>query len=174
MIAISVVRTVCGRPTGPIKERIAAGLAGFRRCADSRTFCGHGSLGTRIYENDDAADWSADVTELGLQAVETALDTAIEAEYIEAPDGACALAAADVVARLVSGRGENSAYCEGVVTWVEANGIAPPPALVAKAKTAVERVRGAESELAELWSEDAESLDAWSASLADVELRLSA
>ena len=84
-----------------------------------------GAWGPGIYENDDAADWGAEVTDLGLQAVEDALDIAIEADYIEAPDGACALAAADVVARLVSGRGENSVDCEDVVAWVEANAVCP-------------------------------------------------
>ena len=133
-----------------------------------------GAWGPGIYENDDAADWSAEVAESGLGAVESALDAAIDAEYIEAPEGACALAAADVVARLVSGRGENSAYCEDIVAWVEANASAPPASLVAKARTALERVKGADSELAELWSEDAESLSQWAASVAEVESRLSA
>mgnify|MGYP000429154681 CR=1 FL=1 len=133
-----------------------------------------GAWGPGIYENDDAADWSAEVAEFGLSAVEGALDAAIEADYIEALEGACALAAADVVARLVSGRGENSAYCEDIVAWVEANASAPPASLVAKARTALERVKGADSELAELWSEDAESLTQWAASVADVESRLSA
>jgi len=133
-----------------------------------------GAWGPGIYENDDAADWSAEVAESGLSAVESALDAAIDAEYIEAPEGACALAAADVVARLVSGRGENSAYCEDIVAWVEANASAPPASLVAKAQTALERVKGADSELAELWAEDAESLTQWAASVAEVASRLSA
>jgi hypothetical protein len=133
-----------------------------------------GAWGAGIYDNDDKADWSAEVAEGGLPAVEGALDSAIEAEYIEAFDGACALAAADVVARLVSGRGEDSAYCEDVVAWVNANPGPPPSSLVAKARLAVERVRGAGSELAELWSEDPALFTDWSASLTEVEQRLGA
>ncbi len=133
-----------------------------------------GAWGTGIYDNDDAADWSVEVAELGLPVVEAALDAAIEAEFIEAPVGCCALAAADVVARLVSGRGENTVYCEEVVAWVTANAATPSTSLVAKATLVVERLRGADSELAELWSENPAGLEEWSATLTDVEQRLSA
>jgi hypothetical protein len=133
-----------------------------------------GAWGSGIYENDDAADWTAEFADLGLEAVEAALDVALGTDYLESPEGACALAAADVVARLVSGRGEDSPYCEDVVAWVQANRITPSAALVEKARAAVSRVRGADSELAELWSEDPASSGEWSATIADVEERLSA
>jgi Domain of unknown function (DUF4259) len=100
--------------------------------------------------------------------------TCINHAAIEAAEGVCALAAADVVARLVSGRGEDSAYCEDVVAWVAANAATPSPSLVAKAKLVVELVRGADSELAELWSDDAETLADWLATLTDVRQRLDA
>ena len=88
-----------------------------------------GAWGVGIYENDDAADWRFEVAESGLAAVEAALDSAIEAEYVEAPDGACALAAADVVARLVSGRGDDSAYSEDVRAWLAEKATPPSPSL---------------------------------------------
>lgn len=133
-----------------------------------------GTWGTGIYDNDDAADWSFEVAETGLSVVESALDAALESEYVEAPVGVYGLAAADVVARLVSNRGEDSPYCEGIVAWVAANPITPSPSLVAKARLAVQRVRGENSELRELWSDDAESLAEWLATIADIEQRLSA
>ena len=74
-----------------------------------------GAWGVGIYENDDAADWSAEVGDRGLAAVEAALVAAGSAGDVESPDGSCALAAADVVARLTSGRGEESPYCEDIV-----------------------------------------------------------
>jgi hypothetical protein len=131
-----------------------------------------GAWGAGVYENDDASDWSGDMAEFGLAGVEAALDGVLEAEYVESPDGACAIAAADVVARLVSGGGEDSAYCEGVVAWVVANNGSPPSSLVSKAKHALARVRGEDSELFELWAEDPSNLDEWLVVLSEVEQRL--
>jgi hypothetical protein len=133
-----------------------------------------GAWGTGIYDNDDAADWSAEVSEGGMQAGEAALDAVIGSVYVEAWDGACALAAADVVARLVSGLGEDSPYCEPVVAWVASHPGSPPPAIIAKAQRAVERVGGDDSELAELWSENTAEVAGWRATLADVAQRLGA
>jgi Domain of unknown function (DUF4259) len=133
-----------------------------------------GAWGTGIYDNDDAADWSAEVSELGLRAVENALDEVLDADYVEAPDGACALAAADVVARLVSGRGEDSPYSEEVVAWIATNPEPPSAALVAKALQAVQRVGGNDSELAELWAENAAEVAGWRATIADTAQRLNA
>ena len=131
-----------------------------------------GAWGAGIYDNDDAADWSAEVGERGFSAVEAALDAVLGVDHVEAPDGTYALAAADVVARLASGRGEDSPYCEDIVNWVEANAGAPADSLIVKAQQAVERVRGNDSELAELWSENASSVTEWLATLADIEQRL--
>ena len=71
-----------------------------------------GTWDTGIYDNDDAADWTAEVVDHGLEAVEKAIDGVPETDYLGSAEGACALAAADVVARLVSGRGLDSPYCE--------------------------------------------------------------
>jgi hypothetical protein len=131
-----------------------------------------GVWGTGIYDNDDAADWSSEFPTHGMQAVADALDAVLDVEYIESPDGAAALAAADVVARLVSGRGEESVYCEEAAAWTDAHPGPPAPELIAKAVLAVERVRGDNSELAELWSEDSASVARWRASLADLVERL--
>jgi hypothetical protein len=133
-----------------------------------------GAWGTGIYDNDDAADWSADVSDRGIAAVEDAIDAVLDAGYVEAPEGSCALAAADVVARLVSGRGEDSPYCEGVTAWIATNPGPPPSELVARATRAVDRVGSDGSELSELWSENTSEVAGWQATLADIEQRLGA
>lgn len=130
-----------------------------------------GAWGAGIYENDDAADWTAELTADGLAAVEAALN-AVDGDYVEAPEGAVALAAADVVARLAVGGGETSAYCEGVVAWVNANAAAPAPSLLALVIRAVERVRGDDSELAGLWAESPESFKEWTSVLSELDARL--
>lgn len=131
-----------------------------------------GAWGTGVYDNDDAADWSADLASDGLSAIQVALAGVAEAGYIEAPDGAMAIAAADVVARLQSGGGERSSYCAEVVSWVDQNPLRPTAELVATARAAIGWVRGDGSELAELWAESDE-LDAWHAILDEVQGRLS-
>ena len=131
-----------------------------------------GAWGTGVYENDGAADWTADLASDGLSAVRAALAGVAEAGYIEAPEGAAAIAAADVVARLQSGGGERSAYCSDVVSWVDQNQSKPTAELVAAALAAIGSVRGDGSELAELW-EESDELDAWHATLDEIHGRLS-
>ncbi len=104
--------------------------------------------------------------------MEAALANALGTEYLDATDGACALAAADVVARLRSEGGENSAYAAGVVAWVEQNRMLRSPALVEQALAAVARVRGDASELRELWEDAGDALEDWLSVLADLEIRL--
>lgn len=80
----------------------------------------------------------------------------------------------NVVARLVSGRGEDSPYCEDVVAWVSSNPGKPSGLLIEKASRAIRRVGGDDSELAELWADDAAQLEEWLATLAGIGQRLSA
>ena len=135
---------------------------------------GMGAWGNGIYDNDDAADWSGDLASGGASTISVALDAALNTEYLESPDGASALAAADVVARLRSGGGVSSAYSEGVEAWVKENQSTPADDLVERALRALAVVRGPNSELMELWSEDPDALAAWSAEIDDVERRLKA
>jgi hypothetical protein len=131
-----------------------------------------GAWGHGIYENDDAVDFAAEIADGGLAAVESALDAVLDADYVEAPDGSCALVAADVVARLVSGSGEDSSYAEAVAEWVRENAGSPSPSLVDKAKRVVGLVRGDASELAELWAESGSSQAGWLTAVAELEARL--
>jgi Domain of unknown function (DUF4259) len=133
-----------------------------------------GAWGAGIYDNDDAADWAGELAEHGLDAVRAALDGVLDADYVESPDGACALAAADVVARLKAGGGEQSPYCEDVVSWVAANRGPLSDELVDKAMRAIARVRSEDSELAELWAEDGATQSDWLTTISSVEQRLSA
>ena len=58
-----------------------------------------GAWGTGSFENDDALDWAAQCTEAsGPSAIAAALEAALSGDVIEAPDGAMAIAAAEVVA----------------------------------------------------------------------------
>jgi hypothetical protein len=117
-----------------------------------------GAWGEGPFENDDAGDWAWEFDGLDRAAGRQMLDAALGAvngtEYVEAPDGAVAVAAAQVVAWMLSpGDIPDSPYGESAVAWIRSAGGLPDPALVASARQALQRVQAAGSELAELWDE---------------------
>lgn len=127
-----------------------------------------GAWGSGSFENDDAADWLAqldtvapdDLTKIFGQAVD---DTA----YFEAPAASVVVAAAEVVASL------NGHPVKGVppeVTKWTANRQAPTPELKALALRALVRVRK-DSELKDLWLV-ADGLNDWTAAIQDLQTRV--
>jgi len=121
-----------------------------------------GAWGVEPFDNDDAADWAAEFdgvdAALGVEVLRRALN--VQDSYVESNDGSAAVAAAQVVAWLVEPLTMvESSYCEAAVSWVRRHAPAADPVLVADARRALGRVRGSDSELAELWA-DADD-DAW-------------
>lgn len=132
-----------------------------------------GAWGTGIYDNDDAADWAHGLDDGGLDLVRASLQAAQAESYLEAPEGAAALAAADVIGRLKSGGGEQSPYAESVMNWVDQHEDDDGwIALVPAARAAVAAVRAESSELRELWAEDETTLADWLFVVAELEARL--
>ncbi len=138
-----------------------------------------GTWGSGSFENDDAMDWFAEVTGDGKHppsraAVEAALATASEAEYLEIWDGANALAAAEFVAAArLRPRIEPSLLAK-VAALLEKVRYDESDALAHAALVALESAcdRG-RSEIAQLWAEAAaEDFSAWRASVADLRTRL--
>ena len=133
-----------------------------------------GAWGAGVFDNDTACDWAHDFgSKSSLDFVAATLDRvlAVGDEYLES-DAACeGLAAAEVVARLRGKWGVRNAYSEVVDTWVEAHPTAPSPALVAKARAAIDRILSGSSELLDLWSESHE-LARWRAAVADLRSRV--
>ena len=136
-----------------------------------------GAWGEGPFDNDDASDWAYEFdgvdTSDGLRLVADALDVGERGEYLEAPEGANAVAAATVVTwmrdpRLIP----DSPYGEAAAKWVLTTHPAPSGELVAAALAALDRVRSDESELAELWPESDDT--AWIDTLVELEARLRA
>lgn|SRR5574343_166427 len=128
------------------------------------------------FGNDYAQDWAEDLAQVSsLEAVENTLDTVLQAGpgELEAPYAAEALVAIEVLARLQGKGGVQSEDSAAVDAWVAAR--KPKARLRAdlqdKAKQALERITGAASELRALW-EDSEYYAEWSASVADLRVRL--
>ena len=134
-----------------------------------------GAWGEGPFENDDASDWAyqfdgVDET-TGVQIVSEALNLGGPDEYVEAPEGTTAVAAAAVVSWLRDpGAIPDSPYGEAASTWVRRASPTPNASLTTAALTALDRVRSDQSELAELWAEGEGT--AWRASLSQIETRL--
>lgn len=131
-----------------------------------------GAWGYESFENDDALDWFSDLeessdTEYILEALNTI--TGNIGTYIEAPEAAVAVAASELVAAL-NDNGASS-LPEEVVNWAEGRP-KPDPSLLESARQAVNAVLR-DSELKELWTENAEEFPKWRAVLDDLLLRLS-
>jgi hypothetical protein len=130
-----------------------------------------GAWGELAFDNDTANDWAYgldDVTDLSL--VESALDELEDVgdEYLD-QDVACnALAACEVLARLLGNFGYRNAYTEKVDNWVVAHPTKPDSALLNRAREAIDRILDEESELRELWEDG----DSWRKSIEDLRQRL--
>lgn len=133
-----------------------------------------GAWGELAFDNDAANDWAYGLEEVAdLSLVESAI-AAVEGagdEYLD-QDVACeALAACEVLARLLGHAAYTNAYTEKVDAWVAAHTIRPEPALLNRARKAIDRIVGDNSELRELW-EEADG-DAWRKAVEDLQGRLS-
>jgi hypothetical protein len=134
-----------------------------------------GTWSVDAFGNDYAQDWAEDLHETGnLDAVEDTLNTALDAPgELDAPFGAEALVAIEVLARLQGKGGPRSEDSASVDEWVEARKPKAKPRadLADKAARALERILSEESELRALW-EESEHYEAWRASVEDLRARL--
>ncbi len=122
------------------------------------------------YGNDYALDWAQDLQETSnLEAIESTLDYALGEGELEAPFGAEALAAIDVLTRL-QGKAGAAAMAE-IDAWVAGRKQKVSPMLAGKAARAIERVLGADSELRQLWQES-EHYEEWRAAVLALQARL--
>ncbi|HSM83145.1 MAG TPA: DUF4259 domain-containing protein [Nodosilinea sp.] len=132
-----------------------------------------GTWSVDAFGNDDAADWAFELADSAdLSLVEAAIDGALaEGDYLDAPEAAIALAATEVLARLNGQWGDRNAYTAPADAWVEQIEVRPTPELLGRARAAIDRILGADSEMAELW-QDSDDYEAWLASVQDLRSRL--
>lgn len=106
------------------------------------------------FGNDDAVDWADELEQRDdLSLIEETLQTVIETgdDYLGAPEGQQAIAAAEVLAWLRGKRSPSTQYTERVEAWVEANPLNPPAALLKRAIRVLKRIEREPSEVMELW-----------------------
>ncbi|MFM9435067.1 hypothetical protein ACFDR9_002129 [Janthinobacterium sp. CG_23.3] len=134
-----------------------------------------GTWSVDTYGNDYALDWAQDLQEAGnLEPIESTLDYALGDGELEAPFGAEALAAIDVLARLQGNGGdEDDGGGADIDRWVAQRKQKVSPALAGKALRAIERVLGEQSELRQLWQES-EHYEEWRAAVLALKARVAA
>ena len=131
-----------------------------------------GAWGTGTFENDDALDWIGEFREAPNEdALRSTLSTAAAADgYLESPDAANALAAAEVVAALKGAPTADAIGVEDYLAGIVHSGIPVTEELTALALRAIDRVVS-DSELSELWAET-DDATAWRADVAALRARV--
>lgn len=128
-----------------------------------------GTWGTGSFENDDAADFMIDVLDSGdLSLIREVLDNVLTStEYVEAPDAALAIVAAEIAAAAL-GRATLAAQQEaGLADWLARIRPTIDDDLRQQAVNALRRILAEHSELRELW-EETEDFQDWQATVKDL------
>ena len=123
-----------------------------------------GAWDVTAFGNDDAADWAAELVEAD-KPVDFLRRTFALAEgdgYLEAPDGSQLVAAAAIVAAAISGQVPQG-FPADVGRWLHEKADSLK-GLAASAAAGLQRVKGEDSELRELWKES-EEFSVWEADL---------
>ncbi|MCX5660604.1 MAG: DUF4259 domain-containing protein [Planctomycetota bacterium] len=131
-----------------------------------------GAWGLGPFDNDDALDFIGDLVEAdddSMLADALATASVDEDEYIEAPDGCNAIAAAEVVAA-ANGKPVKK-LPDAARKWLKGKP-KPDAKLLGQARKAMKRILGKESELQQLW-EESDNLDAWKDVVEELIQRLS-
>ncbi len=127
---------------------------------------------TGTFDNDDAADWLAELQATDDEAVlQAALEAADAGEgYLEAPEGARILCACELVAALTGQAASD--LPEMALEWVEQHSALDVSMLLPIARNGIDRVLAVDSELEELWRENADEYSAWRQSVLTLKDRL--
>ncbi|MBV5273233.1 MAG: DUF4259 domain-containing protein [Lamprocystis purpurea] len=137
------------------------------------------------FENDDGADWIADLRdEPSLESIREAFAEIADPAhvgYVEVPDGAEAVAAAEVLAELLGSPGDDPVLDEDLDELAAAlnkelkrESKRDVKTLVKQALDALEIVLNdtENSELRQMWDEQAEEMPAWTAAMTRLQQRL--
>ncbi len=128
------------------------------------------------FGNDTASDWAYGlIGSDDLSYLEDTLDKVEEnaTNYLEAPDAEEAIAAIEVLAKLMNKGTQTDSYTKEVDAWVESSKHKPNVALLQKAQRAIDRILADNSELLELWQES-DQFSAWKASVTKLRTVVSA
>lgn len=135
-----------------------------------------GTWSPEPFGNDTAGDWAYGLVESkDLSYIEAALDKVLEknTDYLEAPDAEEAIAAIEVIAKLLGKGTQSDTYTKDIDAWVELSKEKPSKTLLQKSHRVIDRILSANSELLELWQES-DQVSAWRASMTHLRTAVSA
>lgn len=118
------------------------------------------------FGNDTACDWQSELLESkDLSVVEATLDAVLEVgrEYLDSDEASEAIAAIEVLAKLLERGTQTDSYTEEIDQWVKDNPQRPSTELLQKAEKVIRRILSPNSELLELWEEQDDEV--WKLSL---------
>ena len=128
-----------------------------------------GAWGSGSFENDDAADWLAELATITPDDLTRIFTRAADDPgYLEVPDASAVVVGAEVMAALYDSPAKN--VPPQIVEWTETNRQTSTPELKALAIRALDRVRR-DSELKDLWLE-VDGLNDWIAAIQELQTRL--
>jgi hypothetical protein len=133
--------------------------------------------GVQAFDNDWAGDWAVELNqatdleplEQAIAAVHVAHDVRVDDE-----DGARALAAIEVLARLLGNPRPDTYADMAADEWVARVGLRPSPELLTRARSAIDRVLANNSELREFWETDEAQFARWRAWVDELRERIAA
>ncbi len=130
-----------------------------------------GAWGTGTFDNDDAADWAYELDEaVDLSPVREALAATTDGDgWLEQPEGACALAAAAVLAATFDG--DLRGLPDEVGEWVDGQPGTSTPGDARLALDALVRVMSQDSELRKEWEDSPEGA-VWARGVEELRRRL--
>jgi hypothetical protein len=135
---------------------------------------GVGVWGELVFDNDTANEWAYQLDGVrDLSLVEAALAEVenVGDAYLDAELACSALAACEVLARLLGNFGYRSSYTANVDAWVASHPRKPGRALLDRAASAIRRVASGKSELREHWAA-AHAEASWRDAVEDLQKRL--
>lgn len=133
-----------------------------------------GAWGSGILENDTAQDFIAAVLdENDLSTIEEAIARVLRAggDYLEAPEAEEAIAAVNLIARILGRDPEELEDGDEVDEWISRCELEPDDVLVEDARKALERILTDPSELLEQWQES-DDYEAWERNVRVLQLGL--
>lgn len=147
-------------------KRYTVLLAALLKCS----VCLAGAWGPGTFDNDDALDWVHACTESkGNSVIASALEIAMQPGALQAPEGAAAVAAAEVVAA-AKGKPSNGLPNE-LSNWLTHQPKQEIAKLAPLARKALARIKDPQmSELGQLWKESEGKQ--WDRTIAELEARL--
>jgi uncharacterized protein DUF4259/immunity protein 26 of polymorphic toxin system len=130
-----------------------------------------GAWGVRAFDNDTANDWGSGLQGVDdLSLVESAFSDleSSNPQNTREPIACRALAACEVLARLLGNPGYNNSYTRKMDRWAADHPLIPPPDLLLRAESAIQLILGEGSELCQLWGGSEE----WREAVEDLRRRM--